>query len=345
LNNQSIYRILALMAQTLAPTVDRAVNLSIQGDIGIATLHRAAGWIASQVLAHTGAGTKVGIWTSEGAPENIRAVADGTVDVSMAVPAILGRLALEGRGPFAGAPCTNLRALGTLPQLDRLLVAVRADLGIRTFADIVDAQPALRIATPSQNSSDFVGWAARQLLAAAGLSVERLLSWGGKFIDFDEYPLHSYERNYPGKFPELVHRGEADVVIHEAMMLPQWQQAVADPGLVFLPVDGVQAETFQREYSWPTTELPSGYFDHQDTAVPVLDFADFLVICRRDLPDDLAHLIAWCMGETRMILEAQYRHIPARNSTLTYPLDPAHMAETTIPLHPGAARYWSSAIR
>jgi len=318
--------------------------LSIQGDIGIGTCHRAAGWIASQVLARSGAGTKVGIWTSEGALDNIRAVADGTVDVSLAVPAILGRLALEGRGPFAGAPYTNLRALGTLPQLDRLLVGVRADLGIRTFADIVDAQPALRIATPSQESGDFVGWAARQLLAAAGLSVDRLVSWGGKFLDFDQYPPHSFERNYPGKFPELVHRGEADVVIHEAMMLPQWQQAADQPGLAFLPVDGVVAETFQREYSWPTTELPPGYFDQHDTAVPVLDFADFLVICRSDLPDDLAHLIAWCMGETPMILEAQYRHIPARNSTLTYPLNPAQMAQTAIPLHPGAERYWSSAV-
>ena len=332
------------MAQTREPTVDRAVSLSIQGDIGIATLHRAAGWIASQVLAHTGPRTKISIWTSAGTLDNIRAVADGTVDVSMAAPAILGRLALEGRGPFAGAACANLCALGTLPQLDRLLVGIRADLGIRTFADIVDAQPALRIATPSEDSSDFVGWAARQLLAAAGLSVERLDSWGGQFIDFDEYPPHSFERNYPGKFPELVHRGEADVVIHEAIMLPQWQQAAAQPGLVFLPVDGEVAETFQREYSWPTTELPSGYFDQHDAAVPVLDFADFLVICRRDLPDDLAHLIAWCMGETRMILEAQYRHIPARNSTLTYPLNPAHMAQTAIPLHPGAERYWSSAV-
>jgi TRAP-type uncharacterized transport system substrate-binding protein len=46
------------------------------------------------------------------------------------------------------------------------------------------------------------------------------------------------------------------------------------------------------------------------------------------------------MSETRAALEAQYRHILPERSPVSYPLDPAKMARTPIPLHTGAARYY-----
>ena len=48
------------------------------------------------------------------------------------------------------------------------------------------------------------------------------------------------------------------------------------------------------------------------------------------MPDDVAHLIAWCLGETRGALERQYRHLPPNRSPVSYPLDPAKMARTPI---------------
>ena len=77
-----------------------------------------------------------------------------------------------------------------------------------------------------------------------------------------------------------------------------------------------------------------------DAPLETLDFSDFLVMVRADMPEDVAYLITWCMGETRAVLEAQYRHIPPERSPVSYPLDPAKMARTPIPLHPGAARYY-----
>ncbi|MGN9821542.1 hypothetical protein ACTMUQ_40260 [Streptomyces sp. SD11] len=41
---------------------------------------------------------------------------------------------------------------------------------------------------------------------------------------------------------------------------------------------------------------------------------------------------------TRRALEAQCAHLPADHSPVTYPLVPADMARSPLPLHPAAAR-------
>jgi uncharacterized protein len=61
------------------------------------------------------------------------------------------------------------------------------------------------------------------------------------------------------------------------------------------------------------------------------------------MPADVAHLITWCLVETREAIERQYRHIPADRSPLTYPLDPIQMSRVPIPLHPGASEYFRQA--
>jgi uncharacterized protein len=61
-----------------------------------------------------------------------------------------------------------------------------------------------------------------------------------------------------------------------------------------------------------------------------------------DLDDDVAYAVAWVLGETRHLLEGQYRHLPLERSPVTYPLDPPTMGRTPIPLHPGAARYYEA---
>ena len=61
-----------------------------------------------------------------------------------------------------------------------------------------------------------------------------------------------------------------------------------------------------------------------------------------DLDDDVAYAVAWVLGETRHLLEGQYRHLLPERSPVTYPLDPPAMGRTPIPLHPGAARYYEA---
>ena len=59
--------------------------------------------------------------------------------------------------------------------------------------------------------------------------------------------------------------------------------------------------------------------------------------------DDIAYLMAWCVCETTATIERQYAHLSPRDSPLTYPLDPAKMCQTSIPLHPGADAYYRDA--
>ena len=309
------------------------------GDWGYANLHRVCGWIASQVVPRCGPGSRAGVWTGDGWMANIRALAERTVDVSLVTPASLASMALAGGGPFAGAPLAGLCAIGVVPQFDRLVLGVRSDLEIATFDDLRRKRPPLRISTPD-GGDNLVGWAARLMMEASGIPEPELEAWGGRYVAFPDEPPWSTAHVSPFAFVEKVRRGDADAVIFEAIMLPPWQEVARDPGLRFVPVEEAVLQHLETAAGWPRATVPAGYFPGQDDPFPTLDFADYLVVCREDLPDDLAHLIAHCMGETRGVLEDQYRHIPPERSPVTYPLDPVQMGRTRIPLHPGAARYY-----
>lgn len=325
-----------------SPTIDRSVVLQLMGDWGYANLHRACGWIGSQVVLRSGPGSRFGIWSGDGWMVNVRAVADRTVDAALITPACLGRLAVDGRGPFDGKPLSHLRALGVLPQFDRLVFAVRSDFKVRSFAELRAKRPPLRISIPGTVEGDLVAYAAQLMLDAEGVSESELESWGGRHVTFAGLPVYAGEHTSPFAYVGRVRKGEADAVIFEAMMLPDWQELAVNPGLNFLPGEDAVLARIEAETGWPRATVPAGYYPGQSQAFETLDFADFLLICRDDMPDDLAHLIAYCMGETRHILERQYLHVAPERAGITYPLDPVRMGQVPIALHSGAERYFSS---
>ena len=56
----------------------------------------------------------------------------GEVDVAVSTPAGFARMALDGRGLFADEPLPTLRAIGSIPHRDAMLVAIPAHLGIKS---------------------------------------------------------------------------------------------------------------------------------------------------------------------------------------------------------------------
>ncbi|MQY09674.1 TAXI family TRAP transporter solute-binding subunit [Actinomadura macrotermitis] len=309
-----------------APSLGRSVSLHLQGDWGTANLHRVCGWIAQELTDRCGPHTRVGIWSGRGGADAARAVGRGQVHLALTTPAAFAAAALDGRGPFAGEAVPDLRALGVLPQRDRLVVGVDRSLGITSFAELRAARPALRLATGPHDGTNLIGWAAHEVLHRSQVDVT---GWGGRLLT-DERPRQTFER---------VISGEADAIVHEAYMLPPWQEFGAR--MAFLPVERHVLDGLEADYGWPSATVAEGHFPGCPR-FETLDFSDFLVLTRSDLPDDLAHLIAWILGETRATIEAQYRHIPPERSPLTYPLDPVAMGRTPVPLHPGAARYYRS---
>lgn len=93
---------------------------------------------------------------------------------------------------------------------------------------------------------------------------------------------------------------------------------------------------------WPSATVEAGYLPDLAEDLRTLDFSDFVLLCPRTLADDVAFLAVWCMVRTRRALEAQYAHLPPDHSPVTYPLVPADMARTPIPLHPAAARAYAA---
>ena len=313
-------------AQGIAgPFLDRRVTLSFQGDWGQANLHRICGWLAQEVGDRSAAGSRFAIWNGRGGTDALRAVLTGSVDVALMTPTAAMGLLTGSPDSWDLSGVESLRALGTLPQRDRLVTCVDADLGVTDLGELAGVLPSLRIATSPDDGVNLIGAAAHRMLSAAGVPADAIWTAGGSF-SYSERP-----------FPAVAafRDGTANVLIHEAIMMPAWQRITEHKRVTFLDVDDSVERTFA-DWQWPTAVVPAGYLPTLERDLTSLEFSDFLVVCRDDMPDDVAGLIAWCMVATRDALEVQYRHIPPDHSPLTYPLDPIAMARAPIPLHPAA---------
>jgi TRAP-type uncharacterized transport system substrate-binding protein len=233
---------------------------------------------------------------------------------------------VAGVGPLADVPGVDqLRALGTVPQRDRLVTCVDAALGVSKMSDLAELMPSLRIATSPDNGVSLIGRAAHHQLSVLGVTPERLGEAGGTFLYSDR----------PHPAIDALRDDAANVLIHEAIMLPNWQRITEQREVTYLDVGPAVVKAFA-EWRWPTATVPSGYLPTLGRDLTALEFADFPLLCRADVPDDIASMIAWCMVETRAVIEGQYRHLPPERSQITYPLESKAIATTPIPLHPAA---------
>ena len=101
-------------------TVEAPLSLRFNGDWGAFNLTRICGWRAWGVFKRTGSVRHV-IYTGRGMADNVLALADGEVDVSVATPAGFARIARDGLGLFDGRAFPGLRAIGVVPHRDALL--------------------------------------------------------------------------------------------------------------------------------------------------------------------------------------------------------------------------------
>ncbi len=312
------------------PGLGRRITLTLQGDWGQANLHRICGWLAQEVGDRCEPGSEFLIRSGRGGSDAIHAVLSGQADVALLTPtAAMGMLA--GGGPLAVERSHRLRALGTLPQRDRLVTCVDADLGVSSMEELAERMPDLRITTSPDDGVNLVGLAAHRQLQAVGVQAEALEKAGGSWL--------YHERPFPAiaAFAD----GAANVLIHEAIMMPAWQRITDHRSVVYLDASDGVLNAF-RAWHWPSAIVPNGYLPGLTRELTALEFSDFLLLCTDALPDDIAALLAWCMVATRDALEVQYRHIPPERSPLSYPLDPQAIAAAPIALHPAAAKAYAA---
>src|SRR5882757_5664788 len=310
----------------------QALTLSFIGDWGDANLHRVAGWISYELIMRTRPETRTAIWSGVGGFDAVRAVAQGEVDIGLATPTCYVDMAHKGLGPYESRRVSNLRGLAVVPQFDRLIFGIRTSFGVRSMSELRDMKPPLRLAVSKDDGRMHYGYAAREVLESHGISLDDIRRWGGEILYFDRPPACI----------TAMFDGNADAVLQEAIMMPDWQQMARKGDVQFL---SFEPEALRRlaAKGMPSATIPAGYFEGWSEEIRALEFSDFLVFCRTDLPDDVAYLIASAMVQSRENFERGYRHIPRMSSSVTYPLDPAAMARTMIPLHPGAERYYREA--
>jgi TRAP-type uncharacterized transport system substrate-binding protein len=219
----------------------------------------------------------------------------------------------------------DLCALGVIGQRDRLVVAADAALPASSVAELAAIAGSLTVATSPDDGVNLIGLAAHKALRLAG-------------VDTDSLSFYYDERPFPaiGAFAD----GDADVLIHEAIMTPHWQRIATTRPVRYLPWGDDVLAAFAAE-GWPPATVEAGYLPGLAEDLLTLDFSDFVLLCPRTLADDVAYLATWCMVKTRRALEAQYAHLPRDHSPVTYPLVPADMAQTPVPLHPAAARAYA----
>jgi hypothetical protein len=264
----------------------------------------------------------VNLIASDG-PAAIEQVAHGEVQLAISNPAGYLALAMRGTGPFATP--IPLRAITIIPSPDQLAFAVTRRTGLNSLREICEQRCPLRVSMRGQRDHALHP-IVNEVLAAAGVSLDDIVSWGGQVRYDDGLPRNE---NRLG----AVVRGEVDMIIDEAVST--WINSAAGEGMRVLPLDEsmctkLEALGFRRSVI-PKTRYPNLSYD-----VPTLDFSGFAVYTHANVPD--AVITSICAA-----LEARKDRIGWQEPG-PLPLD--RMCRDTIdgplviPLHPAAERFW-----
>lgn len=307
--------------------------LRFRADWGGANLLRASGWLAQWVWEKTDAHRLSEIHTGRGMGDNLQAVSDGEVDVAFATPAAFAKLAREGRGPFDGRPLTNLVAIAALPHRDAMLPVVRAELGLNSLAEVAAYPGPLRVSLGANDRDGFMGFGGDIVLAAGGVDLEEIVKRGGTVTRHEQ----------PFDVIDDLREGRADLMVSEAIMTPDWQALAREQDVRFLSLTSSEADSLQDSWGLGVIEIPAAYFPGQTEAIVGLDYSDWICATTTDLDDDTAALLAQAFITAGESLVRGYRHFPVEYSPLRYPIDYRVAGQTSIPLHPAAARAYEAA--
>ncbi|KAL2825355.1 hypothetical protein BDW59DRAFT_74364 [Aspergillus cavernicola] len=314
------------------PSIKRSIELRCVGDWGQANFHRILSWLTQEFCDRAGPTSRTIILSlRDGGLDSPLQVHNGQADLGICTPAGLLEAAATGKEIFESTgPMPDLRCLAVLPQHDRMMFAVNPSFGVRLFAEIREQKLPLRIAVSIDDGTNLIGYVSARILEAHGLDEKTVQSWGGSWV----------KACRPEQVLALVETGQADAVIQEAIMTPWWRNLIESRALVPVPVEEGPMAQLTSRIGFQPSAVQASFWNTVNEDIACVDFADFLLLVRADMPDDVALLLTWCLVETRETLEAQYKHIPPERSPLSYPLDPTKMAQSTLPLHLAAERFY-----
>lgn len=272
---------------------------------------------------------------TSGAVRALTHVGDGLAHFTITTPAPAATMAFKGIGVYTKA-YPNLRGVFRLPQRDPITLAVRADLGIATFDEVIQKKIPLKMATGHQDSERAIGFLFAEFMKAYGSSVADLESWGGAIVPEDN----------AGPAMTRIENGEANAIFHEAAVMasPQWRELNRKIPMRILSIPDSVIEKLGvygfRKFEYT---IPRGKYPGVVEPVNTIDYSDWIVIASASVPDEIVYNMAKVAVEQKDAFESQYRDmLPAGSQEMgQYVADPKWMArDLGVPLHPGAEKYF-----
>jgi TRAP-type uncharacterized transport system substrate-binding protein len=246
-------------------------------------------------------------------------VNDGEADVAVSLT-VGAAMAAKAVGPYTDGKAARIRALARLVRPDQhFFNMVRADLGVRSFAELAKKKPALHVSVEKPEYGP--GYVTEVYLRHYGIELMRdIEAWGGSLIT-----------HHPESLPRVID-GTCNAILRTDTSAGPAGIAADVGEWVLLPLDRDIAEKMEREYCTPIATIEPGFMRGIEDSAPCLTITNpgFDLVVSERLPDDVAYRLAKALNETsERAWAAQDVFYSIR-----------HAAETPTPLHPGAARYY-----
>jgi hypothetical protein len=245
---------------------------------------------------------------STGSVANVEALQRGEADIGF-VFADVAYFAYVGALDETPAPFDRLRGIAVV-QLSALHLVVRPGLAIRDVSDLRGRRVAIGLGRSGTSLTS------RIVLGAYGVGPDQFVAAS---VPLNERARTLAEGTHDAAFVIAGYPAEAILPALEA-------------GGFLLNVDGLPAERLRSEYPFlRPVFIPKGTYPAQKEPIHTIG-VETLLVCRSDLPDQLVYDL------TRGLFDAAARPSAATASLRRVNLERA--PATTIPLHPGASRYY-----
>lgn len=261
-----------------------------------------------------------------GSPVLAHAVAKGDLDLAIVNPSGMLTQAYRGKGLFAEP--LPVRVVANYPSWDRFVFVFHPRTGIRSFAELKAKRPALRLSIREDRTHSTRGMV-DQALAAHGLSLAELESWGGT-LQLNGGPGDAR------RMKELA-AGTLDAIFDEG--LPLWLEDALAAGM--RPVEP-EAGAFRalEAMGWRRVVIRAGQFRGLAADYACIDYSGWPLYTRASLPDEDAYKICDAIAARagQIVWENWSGNSPFEGlaplcrDTEATPLD--------VPLHPGAERWY-----
>jgi len=246
-------------------------------------------------------------------------------DFGFGNPVGLSAMAYLGRGFYREK--IPLRAIGVFPTWDRLIFAVRKDIGIKSLEDVKRQKYPLRISTRRRGKLQTTVYAIEEVLKAYGMSFKQIERWGGKVIEAAS-PSSNDRKDH-------IESGNADAVFDEGVK--SWGKAALNAGMGFLPINST-AERHMRKLGFPSAILTRKNYSKLERDIRCVDFSGWTFFCHADLPAEIAYGMAKAVDLCHKQIPVD--HFDKRPMTMREFSRGGEAGQLNIPLHPGAKKYF-----